>query len=370
MAHLLYRFSTGGMENVIVQLINGLPHNEFKHTIIAITDADPVFAKRITRQDVQIIELHKPPGQPFRLYPAMYALLRKIKPDVLHSCNLAALEFAPVALLAGVRRRVHAEHGWDVGDPNGSNRRYRFLRRIYKHSVNHFVAVSAELHEYLINAVGVAQSKVSLIPNGVDTEKFRPRQDGDQPPEGFPFNRSEHWVVGTVGRLVPIKNQAMLAEAFVRLVLANPLGAERLRLAIVGDGPLSDSLLDIFKKANLLDRLWMPGGRSDVAEVLRALDCFVLPSFAEGTSCTLQEAMATALPIVATDVGGNADLLGHGRFGLLVPSDDCAEMIEVIKSRFESRNSKNKGEDSRSAIVERYSVIGVLELYRELFLNA
>lgn len=364
--HLLYRFSTGGMENVVVQLINGLPHNEFRHTVIALTDADPEFVKRITRSDVQIIELHKPPGQPFRLYPAMFSQLRRLKPDVFHSCNLAALEFAPVAMLAGVPRRVHAEHGWDVADPDGANPRYRLLRRIYKYSVSHFVAVSAQLHDYLCNAIKVSPSRVSLIPNGVDIDKFRPVRKGDLSPAGFPFRRGDHWVIGTVGRLATIKNQTLLAEAFVHLVKSMPTGGDRLRLAIIGDGPLAEGVRTILSQAKLTDRLWMPGGRADVAEILRALDCFVLPSLAEGTSCTLQEAMATGLPIVATDVGGNSDLLGSGRFGFLSPSGDAKALSRAIAKVFLEQNPMDQ-RHARAEIVERFSLSGVLAFYRILF---
>jgi sugar transferase (PEP-CTERM/EpsH1 system associated) len=367
-AHLLYRFYTGGMENVVVQLINGLPPSEFRHTVIALTDADPEFLARIKSPGVEVIQLHKAPGQPFRLYPAMFTLLRRLKPDVLHSCNLAALEFAPVALLAGVPRRVHAEHGWDVADPVGANFRYRLLRKAYKFSVNHFVAVSAQLYNYLRKAIKVPLCKMSLVPNGVDTERFRPHRNEDLTPPGYPFRRLDHWVIGTVGRLAAIKNQILLAEAFVHLVKSNPQGGERLRLAVVGDGPLTLSVRAVLNKANLIDRVWMPGGRTDIAEILRMLDCFVLPSLAEGTSCTLQEAMATALPIVATDVGGNADLLGDGRFGYLSPSNDVVALSNAIKTIFnDAKPARQKATLARIEAVESFSLSGVVEAYRHLF---
>ncbi len=130
--HLLYRFAAGGLENVIVQLVNGLPQAEFTHTVVALTSVDADFARRISRPGVQVIALHKPPGQPFKLYPTVYRLLRRLKPDVFHSCNIAALEFAPMAALAGVPLRLHAEHGWDVADPDGSNRHYQRLRKFYQ----------------------------------------------------------------------------------------------------------------------------------------------------------------------------------------------------------------------------------------------
>ena len=365
--HLLYRFAAGGLENVIVQLVNGLPHGEFTHTVVALTTADASFVQRITRPGVQIIALNKAPGQPFKLYPAMYRLLRRLKPDVFHSCNIAALEFAPMAALAGVPLRIHAEHGWDVADPDGSNRHYQLLRKIYQRFVHQFVCVSEQLQSYLLERIGVPSNRVQLIPNGVDTERFRPSQAGDALPQGYPFNKQDHWVVGTVGRLERIKNQPLLARAFVHLVQTQPVGAERLRLAIVGAGPLDTEVRQIMADAGLQDRLWLPGVRADVPEVLRALDCFVLPSVSEGTSCTLQEAMACGLNLVATDVGGNPQLLAHGRHGLLVPSGDAPAMSAAICRFWQGQPALPDPLTTRAAAVQTYGLAAMLESYKIAF---
>jgi sugar transferase (PEP-CTERM/EpsH1 system associated) len=368
--HLLYSFSTGGMENVVVQLINHLPSNEFRHTVIALTRADPAFLKRIGRGDVRIVELNKPPGHPFHLYPTVYRLLRKYKPDVLHTCNMAALEFMPVAALARVPLRIHAEHGWDVNDQGGANVGYQFLRRVYKHFVHQFIAVSGQLYAYLHDVIGVPEDKLNFIQNGVDTERFRPVREGDSIPEGWPFRRSEHFVIGTIGRLAPIKNQVLLAQSFVEVIRQNPQNADRFRLAIIGEGELAEPVRDILQKANLSERLWMPGNRSDIPEIMRALDCFILPSLSEATSCTLQEAMATSLHIVATNVGGNSDLLEGGRFGSLVPSGDVAALAKEIINCVEAGKLNSQVPAARESIQHRYGLASVMLRYRELFLNA
>lgn len=357
--HLVYRFAAGGLENVIVQLVNGLPHDEFRHTVVALTSVDAAFVSRIARADVEVISLHKPPGQPFAMYPAVYRLLRRLRPDVLHTCNIAALEFMPVAWLARVPLRVHAEHGWDVADPDGSNRSYRRLRRLYRRFAHQFIAVSVQLHDYLRDAVGIPQGRLHFIPNGVDTERFRPRRSDDPVPDGLPFD-SSHQLIASVGRLEPIKNHRLLVEAFIRLAPSN----YRLRLAIVGAGPLREPLLAMLDAAGLRERAWFAGARGDVPELLRAFDCFILPSLAEGTSCTLQEAMATGLPIIATDVGGNAALLEDGRFGRLVPSGDVAAMAEAIGSMLAD---VGRGADARNSVCARYSLQGMLARYRDLF---
>lgn len=365
--HMMYRFSVGGLENVVIQLINRLPRPQFRHTIVALTQADGSFAKRIERDDVQVLELRKPPGQPFRTYPAALQLLRKLRPDVLHTCNIAALEFTPVAALAGVPLRIHAEHGWDVADPDGTNRRYRLLRRLYRPFVHDFIAVSPQLERYLREAIGVPQRQLHFFPNGVDTSVFRPSREGEVVPEDFPFRKPDHWVVGTVGRLEPIKNQMLLVDAFAQLVRSGIAGSERLRLAIVGGGALADAIQHRLAQAGLADRAWIPGPRADIPAVLRCLDCFVLPSLAEGTSCTLQEAMATGLPIIATDVGGNAALLEGGDCGTLVPTQDVAALSNAIAEVFHRRQTDIGNQSGLRIAQEKYALAKMVADYEKLF---
>ncbi|MCB9654477.1 MAG: glycosyltransferase [Deltaproteobacteria bacterium] len=356
------------MENVFVQLINGLPHDEFRHTIVALTQADPAFSRRITRSDVEIIALDKPPGQPYRIYPRFFALLKSLGADVFHSGNLAALDMTPVAAAASIERRVHAEHGWDVHDPEGRNWKYILLRKAYRRFVHDYVTVSKQLYTYVRHRVGVEDSRVHLIPNGVDTTRFRPQTPSDpEQPENYPFHRGEHLVVGTVGRLEPIKNQRLLIDAFAAVLRSAPPDADRLRLALVGSGPLADELKQHATRAGINDRIWWAGTRDDVPALLRALDVFVLPSLAEGTSCTLQEAMATGLPIIATHVGGNSDLLGEGAYGTLVPSGDITTLANAIRGTLSSLPASSKGPGAREEAVQRYSLTHMIERYRALF---
>lgn len=367
--HLIYRFTTGGLENVVVQLINHLPHGEFRHTVVAITDADPTFVQRIERKDVDVICLDKPPGQPFALYPKTFRLLRRLKPDVVHTCNLAALEFMPMAALAGAPLRVHAEHGMDMGEINTKGSRYLTLRKIYKPFVHEFIAVSAPLQTYLQRKLGVPPAHVHLIPNGVNTHMFRPATAEDPLPPGFPFERERHWVIGTVGRQVHIKNPLMLVDAFISLARSGVAGTERMRLAMVGDGPLQGEISERIRSAGLEDRVWLPGVRSDVAAIMRSLDCFVLPSLSEGTSCTLQEAMATGLPIVVTDVGGNAELLEHGRCGDLVPSGDVQALSTQLLKHLSDTSGKEQASHALDEARQRHDMSVVTQRYRALFLS-
>lgn len=363
--HIVYSFAVGGLENVIVQLINRLPADRFEHVVLSLTTISD-FKNRVQRPDVRFIELCKPPGHAIPLYPRIYRLLRELKPDVVHSCNLAALEIAPLAWLARVPLRVHAEHGWDAHDPQGQNRRYQRLRQIYKPFVSHYVAVSRDLDDYLGDKVGVAPGRRSLIVNGVDTDAFAPGPLVAVP--GCPFKPGWHWLVGAVGRFQTVKNQPLLARAFVRLLQMHPEAAHRARLVMVGDGPLREEVEVILSEAGVQHLAWLPGSREDVAGVLRMLDCFVLPSEAEGTSCTLQEAMASGLPTVATAVGGTPDLVEEGVTGHLVPPGDEQAMAERIWHCMETpERSREMGRIARERALTRFGLDAMVAPYARLF---
>ena len=365
--HVVHSFGVGGLENVIVQLINRLPPAHFEHVVLALTTVSE-FRQRIVRPDVRFIALHKPPGHAVPLYPRLYRLLRELRPHVLHTCNLAALEVVPLAWLARVPLRVHAEHGWDAHDPQGRNPRYQRLRRLYRPFVSHYVAVSRDLDDYLGRVVGVPARRRSLIANGVDTDTFAPAQDVPCAVPGCPFEPRRHWLVGTVGRLQTVKNQPLLARAFVRALQDNPTMRDTARLVIVGEGSLRAEVERVLAEAGMTDLAWLPGARDDVADVLRSLDLFVLPSRAEGTSCTLQEAMASGLPVVATAVGGTPDLVQEGGTGHLVPLDDEQALADAMAYAFENPGAAAcQGQAGREYAMRQFAMDAMVRQYQQLF---
>ncbi|ART60374.1 hypothetical protein CBP36_17505 [Acidovorax carolinensis] len=205
--HVVDSFAVGGLENVIVQPINRLLAERFEHVVLSLTIMSD-FKQCITQPDVRFIELHKPAGHAAALFPHIYKLLRKLQPDVVHSCNLAGLKIAPLSWLARVPLRFHAEHGWEAHDPKGQNPRYRRLRKLYKPSARHYVAVSKDWDEYLAQAIGAPARRRSLIADGADAHTFAPSPCGvAQGVPGCPFAAGQHWMVGTVGRLQTVKKQ-------------------------------------------------------------------------------------------------------------------------------------------------------------------
>ncbi len=365
--HVVHSFSIGGLENVIVQLINRLPSDQFEHVVVSLTTISD-FKYRVTQPDVQFIALNKSPGHAIPLYPRIFRLLLDLRADVLHTCNLAALEIAPLGWLARVPLRIHAEHGWDAHDPQGANLRYRRIRKLYKPFVSHYVAVSKDIDNYLADAIGVAPSAHTLIANGVDTDVFAPAAGMRPVVVGCPFQPGKHWLVGAVGRMQTVKNQPLLARAFVRVVEQYPDARARLRLVLVGDGPLRAEVEFILQQAGIASLAWLAGARDDVACIMQNLNCFVLPSQAEGTSCTLQEAMACGLPVVATAVGGTPELVEEGSTGYLIASEDVSAMADAIWRVFcEPEMAEQFGARARRRAVAEFGLSGMMDSYCRLF---
>ncbi len=137
---------------------------------------------------------------------------------------------------------------------------------------------------------------------------------------------------------------------------------------MVGDGPLLEQCRSLLAGAGFGELAWLPGTRSDIPEILASLDCFVLPSQAEGISNTILEAMACGLPVIATDVGGNRELVARGCTGLLVPSADADALADAIIALGTERDrARAMGVAARLRAVERFSLDGMIRAYRDLY---
>ncbi|MCX9156876.1 TIGR03088 family PEP-CTERM/XrtA system glycosyltransferase [Niveibacterium sp. 24ML] len=363
-AHIVFSFKVGGLENGMVNLINRLPHDRYRHAIISLTDVDPAFVARIARRDLEVIELHKPPGPGVREFPKVFQTLRRLRPAVVHTRNLAALEMSVPAWAAGVAVRVHGEHGRDVDDPDGSRAKPRWVRRAYSPFVTHYIALSRELKNYLTERVGIAQGRVSLLCNGVDSVRFAPAAGPRVGLSGSPFNDPSLFVIGTVGRLQAVKDQVGLVRAFARLASSHTAA----RLVIAGEGGSRAAIEAEVRAHDLGDRVWLAGERADVPDVMRSFDLFALPSIAEGISNTVLEAMASGLPVVATDVGGNPELVVAGTCGDLVPAQDPVALADALAAYAGDRvRTREHGRAGRARIESAFSLDAMVAGYDQLY---
>jgi sugar transferase (PEP-CTERM/EpsH1 system associated) len=363
--HLIYRLDVGGLESLMVDCINGMPPGAYRHAVVCLCGYSD-FATRITRPGVDIHSLDKPPGLGLGAHVRLWRLLRKLRPAILHTYNLPAVEYQLTAAMAGVPVRVHAEHGRDARDPQGLNPRHRLLRRLLTPFIDRWVPVSNELDRWLRSQIGVPEQKVQLINNGVDVVRYQPESRCELPRD-WPF-RHEDFVIGTVGRATEVKHQASLIHAYLILRTMMPAQSRQLKLAIIGDGPLLDELREQAATAGISDSVWLPGARHDISAIMPRLSVFCLPSIAEGTPVTMLEAMAAGLPVVASRVGGIPALVQDGVNGTLVEARNSAGFAMAIAAYArQPQLAWRHGMAARQRIEQHYSHSAMLHAYRALY---
>jgi sugar transferase (PEP-CTERM/EpsH1 system associated) len=360
-AHVIPTLRVAGLENVVARLTDQLRVG-LRHVVITPTGDGPMRAR--FPEDVPVIamaEQHRPDRwNALR----MARLFRSLRPDIVHSRNWSCVDAIIGARLAGVPIVIHSEHGREASDPEGRNRTRRIGRRLLAPMVSQFVTVSRDLARWLIEDIGVPGRKVLSICNGVDTRRFVP---GERRAARAALGLgSEHVVIGTVGRLDPVKDQAGLLKAFSQLA-EDP----RALLLIVGDGPCRKDLEATVDALGLGRRVRLLGERNDVAAVLSAMDVFVLCSVGEGMSNTILEAMATGLPVVATRVGGNPELVTDGNTGFLVEARSPDALAASLRRYLEDPMLlAEHGRAARDHIEAEFSlermVGGYERLYRRL----
>ncbi len=372
-AHIVFSLDTGGLENGLVNLINRGTNSEFKHMVICLTNSGS-FSERISVPNVPIIELKKPEGHSLKTYLQLRRVIKQYRPSIIHSRNLAALESQIATLgLTGICR-VHGEHGRDINDPQGTNWKYNALRRLSRLWIDQYFAVSRELSEWLTARVGIPQKRIVQQSNGVDCRVFSPASDRRKIPQGAPksFAQQEQKIIGTVGRLVPIKDQITLIRAFAQV--QSQLKNDTARLMIVGGGPLAQQLHQHALALGMEDKTWFTGDRDDVNELLKSMDVFVLPSIAEGVSNTLLEAMATGIPVIATAVGGAPDIIEPSINGYLVDVGDHKTIASLITSILSTEEDSSLGLKAREKVNSEFSwpvtINRYLDVYRSLLASS
>jgi sugar transferase (PEP-CTERM/EpsH1 system associated) len=369
-AHIVHHFDVGGLENGMVNLINRIPEDRYRHAVVCMQGYSD-YSRRIRHPDVRFIALDKKPGKDLGVYRRLARALRELKPDIVHTRNLSALEGQFAAAWCGVPARVHGEHGRDVFDLHGRNRKYNLLRKLARPLVHRYIALSRDLQQWLVDTVGVAPARIAQIYNGVDVERFRPRNGarGEFGPPGFAAEGK--LVIGSVGRMAAVKDFPTLVRAFVDMITARPELRAKLRLAIIGEGGSRAACHALAEQAGAADIVWLPGERADVPELMRGMDLFVLPSLGEGISNTILEAMASGLPVLATRVGGNPELVEEGVTGRLIAPGNPAALAQALLDHVDDpARLARQGGAARARVEAHFSmdamVRGYLGVYDEV----
>jgi sugar transferase (PEP-CTERM/EpsH1 system associated) len=278
------------------------------------------------------------------------------------------------ARFAGVKHIIHGEHGREHSDVKGNNWKRNQIRRLVGHVVDRYVIVCDFFRSWLNEMCRVKNERIVYIPNGVDTEAFRPL-GCDSALEAEPSELGKRFrcqlglppdtlLIGTVGRLDPVKDFPTLMKGFSQIKDGFPLA----KLVIVGDGSVRSNLSRLGKELGLDSSLIWLGERNDIPELLRCFDIFVQTSIFEGMSNTILEAMASGLPIVATDTGGNPEVVSNGENGVLVPVGGVRELSVALQRYLSDPMLRKKhGSNSRARSVDCFDLSLMAARYAAMY---
>jgi glycosyltransferase involved in cell wall biosynthesis len=358
-AHVLSSFGMGGQERVALDLAS--MQREAGHRVMAISLAPPPegpTAKAFQAAGVltRTVSKRGPSFDP-SLAVRLAKCLSENGVDVVHTHNPQPLIYGSPAAALARAACVHTKHGINP-DPS----RRMWLRRAASSIADAYVAVTPSLARLALRNHECEPSQLHVISNGIDTRRFKPDPDARllvRAELGIP---EDAWVVGTVGRLAPEKNQGMLIDAMA------PMLDKRRHLVIIGDGP-ERAALEARAAATLRPEfVHFTGARNDTHALLAALDVFALTSLSEGLPLVLLEAMATRLLVVSTSVGGVPDLVEQDVTGYLVDSRDAMALTKrLIWLAGRPPEALAAASIGRRAVLDRHSAEHMARDYENLY---
>lgn len=287
--------------------------------------------------------------------------LRAIKPDVVHAHSGAWFKAALAARLAGVPRVVYTEHGREHHDPMPD----RWLDRLAASLTDAVIAVSDRLSTYLHTVIGVPRRKLRTVANGVDVVAF----SDDRPPSSLRLAfgiEPDARIIGSVGRLQPVKSYHHLIEALA-LLRASPPGPDPIHLILAGDGPERARLERLAAELGVGTAVHFTGWTQHPIDCYHLFDVFALTSQSEGAPVSLMEAMACGIVPVVTRVGANAEILGPALAHQLVNVGDVPAIAEALRTTLTTRNRLRLGALARRRIVDHYNLDQLVMQYEAVY---
>jgi len=358
--HIVISFATGGLERVVLDLIQ-FSGDRFNHRVVCLERiGDLGEARRL--KNVVCFEMKQ--GLHLKYVLDLCAIIKAGRIDLIHTHNEKALFYGAISgFMCGIPV-VHTKHG-----KNRVNLKARLRNNLLARLCKRIIAVSRDAAAQCIREEKIPPAKVMVVLNGVDIEAYSARKDAAMNRLSLGIDAGVP-IVGIVARLAEVKDHATLFQA------CNIVNEKQIdfRLVVIGDGPLKGSLEKLSVSLGLHNKILFTGTRHDIADLLNIMDIFVLSSISEGISMTLIEAMSCSLPIVATNVGGNPEVIIDGKTGFLVPSQNAAALADKLVLLIQNPDMRKRmGDAGRDRAVNNFSmqnaVLSYEECYRQVIEN-
>lgn len=353
-----------GMESGIINVTNRLPE-DFRVSLCALAPEE-TFSKFITRPGAQFFTIpsRKASGVDWTLVSRLAKLFRQAKVDILHSHNWGSFLYSVLAAQLTGTTIIHGEHGKNFFELTERNRAKDWAKRLLGRRLHRLVTVSNDLRREWIERFHIPEEKTVWIPNGVDVNRFCPSPE-DRVAARRHFGLPEAaLIVGSVGKLEPIKNYLMMLDAAKAVLGKN----ERVVVALLGDGVSRKDTERHIAKLGIADRVHLLGWRFESPRFLHTLDIFVLPSVSEGMSNAVLEALASGLPIICPALPSHREVITPGLDGILMENfttDTLAEMLLKLLAHDEDR--RRLAQQARQTACNKFAIERMVERYERLY---
>jgi sugar transferase (PEP-CTERM/EpsH1 system associated) len=364
---VVHSLCIGGTERVVCELVRAFNKGEFRTSVCCLDNLGE-FGEELRREAVPVHVLGRRAGVDFSLSPRLRRLYREEKVDLIHAHQYSPYFYAATAAIGTpVFPVIFTEHGrhW----PDGLRPKRVLANQLLRITTRNYTAVSEFSRQSLIRYERMPGTRVQVVYNGIPIDGL---QDGCAEREKLRAEagvRLDGLVILSIGRMDPIKDFATLIRAFASVRQQVP----RASLWIAGDGDSEyrAELLRLAETLGLCGKVRLLGARRDVQPLLRACDLFALSSLTEATSLTVLEAMASGRAVVATDTGGNPELVVHGKTGFLVPVGDIPALAGAMYRLLEDREQREAmGRLGRKRVEEKFALRHMLQQYRDIYFSA
>ncbi len=365
--HIVLSLEIGGLERLVVDIVNGMDHERF-HPILCSLESNKgtVLEDAVDESRIERLYLNREEkAMDLRLLGRLIEVLKRKDVDVVHTHNAIPLLYGSLAArIAGVPVHIHTKHG--SGIP-GESLKSSLVNVTTAFLSNRFIAVSNDVKETVIKGYRLRPKKVTVIKNGIDINRYNVSSVDEAGLKRKELGLSQDaFIIGIVARLSCEKDHSTTLKAFS--IVVNKFDHADVKLLVVGDGPLRDTLIEEAGSLGIEDRVLFLGNRNDIPEILSAIDLFALSSLTEGISLTLLEAMAVARPVVTTDVGGNSEVAIEGETGFLVPPKDPPKMAEAMIKLLKDKDLANKmGMTGRKRVEEQFNLDRMVREYENMY---
>ena len=361
----------GGKEQCVVNLANSL-FEEGVLPLIVCLETGGILQNELRYPDIKVFELNKRKGNDIRVPFRLAKLLKKEKVDIVHSNNWGTLLECVVARkIAGIRHLVHTQHGMDYGMEASRSKFHERVRRLVKQIacrwITQVVAVSLQVKEMVMKEWHAPPGKVTVINNGIYINGKAPsRQEIIKKRNKLGLKESD-FVIGSIGFFRPVKDFPTVIRSMAHIIEKVPQS----KLVLIGDGESKKEIEYEIERFHLWSHIHLLGWRSDVKELFPTMDVFVSSSISEGISLSILEAMSSEIPVVATSVGGNPEIINDRKTGVLIPPRSPEMLADQIILLFEDlERRKTMGRHGRDRVEKKFSVKRMageyIKVYREL----